>query len=137
MGIFDKIKSPVVLKEDSSSDEQLHKLEELQAKLNGVNRDKITREIYNIKSGINGENNVLFHLKNSYTGMYVLRDIYLQDGENSAQIDFVVITHKHIFVIECKNYAFNIEVKSDGAFTYNDGKKLLGLTPQLTRTADI
>ena len=41
--------------------------------------------------------------------VYVLHDIYLEIGDLSAQIDYLVITRKMVFVIECKNLIGDIE----------------------------
>lgn len=48
--------------------------------------------------------------------MYILHDIYLEDGELSAQIDYLVITRKLCFVLECKNLYGDIEINSSGDF---------------------
>ncbi|MDF2615247.1 MAG: hypothetical protein K0S71_3033 [Clostridia bacterium] len=69
-----------------------------------------------IEYGIQGEKNIIFELKNSHMPMYILQDLYLQDGELSAQIDFLVITRKMNFVIECKNLYGDIKVNSNGDF---------------------
>jgi len=42
--------------------------------------------------------------------MYILHDIYLEVDGLSAQIDYIVVTRKIIFIIECKNLIGNIEV---------------------------
>ena len=68
----------------------------------------------------------LFELKNSNMDMYVLQDIYIEteDGRG-AQIDFIVITEKITFFIECKNLVGNIDVDSKGNFvrTVTYGRK--------------
>lgn len=59
--------------------------------------------------------------------MYILHDIYLEVHGLSAQIDYIVITRKHIYVIECKNLIGNIEIDHTGSFirTYElFGKKI-------------
>ena len=48
--------------------------------------------------------------------MYILHDIYLEYGDVSAQIDYIVVTRKLIFIIECKNLYGNIEINSNGDF---------------------
>jgi len=118
MGIFDeKMTQPVILKEDSSLDEWLKQLTEfLQKPLSADVREQVENEIRNIKAGIKGENELLFELKNSHIPMFVLRDLYIEDGDLSAQIDFIVITRKLFFVIECKNISGDIEIDSDGNF---------------------
>lgn len=59
--------------------------------------------------------------------MYVLRDIYLEINDLSAQIDYIVITRKYVYIIECKNLIGNIEINNAGDFirTYElSGKRV-------------
>lgn len=66
-------------------------------------------------------------MKNSGMDMYILHDIYLETGDLTAQIDYIVITRQHIYVIECKNLIGNIYVDNKGAFVCNyevSGKKI-------------
>ena len=58
--------------------------------------------------------------------MYILHDVYLEDGELSAQIDYLVFTKKICFVIECKNLFGKIEINNNGDFIRTlefDGKQ--------------
>lgn len=48
--------------------------------------------------------------------MYILHDLYLEDHDLSAQIDFLIITRKRIFILECKNMIGNIEINNLGDF---------------------
>ena len=48
--------------------------------------------------------------------MYILHDIYLEDGDLSAQIDYLVFTKKLCLVIECKNLVGDIEINNRGEF---------------------
>ena len=48
--------------------------------------------------------------------MYVLHDINLEIDGLKAQIDYIVITRKVTFIIECKNLIGNIEIDSNGNF---------------------
>lgn len=55
----------------------------------------------------------------------ILSDIVLYDGNLKNQIDFLVITRKMCFIIECKNKTSTTKVLSDGRFavgTYQNGK---------------
>lgn len=126
MGIFSK-SEVVILKESSDAKEYLKKLEELLPRATGDVKERIEKEIIITKAGIAGEENVLFELKNSNIDMYVLQDIYIEteDGSRSAQIDFVVITKKITFLIECKNLVGEIEIDSKGNFvrTIQYGRK--------------
>ena len=100
MGLFEKKIGTVFLKEDSDAQEFVKKLEELKERSQGELRYKIEKQINIANYGILGEKNVAFELKNSGMDMYVLHDIYLEYGEMSAQIDYIVVTRKHVYVIE-------------------------------------
>ncbi len=113
---FDNKKGPVFLKEDSQAEKQLQLLKEMEPELNEEGRTLLEQDIRYLEYGIAGERNVAFELKNSNMPMYVLHDLYLEQGEMSAQIDYMVFTPKLCFVIECKNLFGDIEITSDGDF---------------------
>lgn len=79
-------------------------------------RNEIQKQIKLASYGEAGEKNIAFELKNSGMDMYILHDIYLEYGDMSAQIDYLIITRKCNFVIECKNLIGNIEIDSQGNF---------------------
>ncbi len=116
MGFFSTPKV-VVLKESSDAKEYLKQLEELKQQASGETLKKIEKEISIVKAGIQGEETILFELKNSGMDMVVLHDIYLESQSGAyAQIDFLVLTPKVNFVIECKNLFGNIEITNKGDF---------------------
>lgn len=117
-GIFSK-PEVTILKEGSDTKVYLEKLENLLTMAEGEIKTKIQKEIAIVKAGITGEENILFELKNSDMDLVVLQDIYIetQDGRG-AQIDFIVISSKLIFLIECKNLFGNIEINSRGDFIH-------------------
>lgn len=116
MGLFNKMKEPIFLKENSNAEEQLEKLKALEPLLNSEGQDIIRQDIKFLEYGIAGEKNIAFELKNSHMPMYIIHDIYLEDGDLSAQIDYLVFTKKICFVIECKNLYGNIEINGAGDF---------------------
>lgn len=83
----------------------------------------IERNILNIKSGIEGEFLIERELNYSGLDLYVLPDIHLENNGIKAQIDFVVVARKKIYLIESKHMYGNVLVKRDGTFvrtyTYN------------------
>lgn len=137
MGIFSK-PEVIFLKTSSDSKNYLEKLEELKTKATGDVEKEIQKEIAITKAGIFGEENIMFELKNSNMDMAVLRDIYIEteDGR-SAQIDFIVVTAKLIFVIECKNLFGSIEIDSKGNFIrtmeYNGRRYKEGIYSPITQ----
>lgn len=116
MQLFSKVKEPVILKESDTLYRQLHDAEEYAKTTAADIKPYIERDINLIKYGIQGEKNILYELKNSHMPMYVLHDICLEADGCEAQIDFLIITNKLVYVIECKNLYGNIEVDEKGDF---------------------
>lgn len=116
MGLFSKKIGPVFLKEDSDAKAYIAKMQALAERADESLKGKIEKQINLAKYGEYGENNIAFELKNSGMDMYILHDIYLETEGLSAQIDYIVITKKTVYVIECKNLIGNIEIDNTGAF---------------------
>ena len=119
MSFFNKLDKPVFLKEESDSTNYISRLRALESAAKGPIRERIEREIKFSSIGEFGENNIAFELKNSGMPMYILRDIHLETGDLTAQIDFIVVTRKITFVIECKNLIGNIDIDREGNFIRN------------------
>lgn len=113
---FQKKIGTVFLKEDSEADQFIQKMNTLSAQAKGALKDEIEKQIKLASYGVSGEQNIAFELKNSGMDMYVLHDIFLECGEHSAQIDYIIITRKRSYVIECKNLIGNVEIDSQGNF---------------------
>lgn len=116
MGLFDRIKEPVFLKEDSSAEAQLLALQGLAKTASSSLAEQLEQEIKFVEAGIFGENNIKYELRNSHIPMFVLHDLYLEYGDLSAQIDFLIVTRKHQYILECKNLYGDIEINSAGDF---------------------
>ena len=116
MGLFSKKIGPVFCKETSDTGIFISKMQMLMERTDGEIRKKIEKQINMARYGEIGENNIAYELKNSGMDMYILHDIYLEINGLSAQIDYIVITRQHIYIIECKNLIGNIEVDNSGAF---------------------
>lgn len=116
MELFTKKIGTVFLKETSDVQEYIEKMEHLKVRASDEVKQKIERQISYAKYGETGEKNIAFQLKSSGIDMYVLHDIFLTYNDIPAQIDYLVITRKHIYVIECKNLYGNIEIDNKGAF---------------------
>lgn len=127
MGLFHK-PEVIVVKESSDAKQYLLRLEQLDNKAQGELKERIEKEILITKAGIIGEDNILFELKNSGMDMVVLHDICIETQDSlTAQIDYIVITPKLNFIIECKNMIGNVEINAKGNFirTYEfKGKKI-------------
>lgn len=96
----------IFLKRNSYQEEQFKKLTK-----------KNTEQYKMLEKGLQGEKEIEYHLTKSNIGMYVLRDINLEFDGMTAQIDYIVITSKHCYFIECKNYSGNVKVDDSGNFT--------------------
>jgi hypothetical protein len=114
--LFGKRLGPVFVKDASDTSDYIGKLKFLSSKASGSLKDKIEEQIRNAEAGLYGEKQIIYELKNSGLDMMIAHDLYLKKGELSAQIDFLVMTRKHLFVIECKNLYGDIEIDDKGNF---------------------
>lgn len=110
------IDRPIFIKDFGNENEQLLDLIELSNKVEGNKKDFIDRDITFFKHGLEGEKNVYFELKNSFIPMLCLHDIRLEYNDYVAQLDFVIITNKFIYVLETKKLNGDIEITRDGDF---------------------
>lgn len=137
MGLLNRTKEPIFLKESSNAEAQLEKLRLLEPLLNQEGQTIIRQDIKCLEYGIAGEKKIAFELKNSHIPMYILHDIYIEDGDLSAQIDYLVFTKKMCFVIECKNLYGDIEINSAGDFIrtteFGGRKKKEGIYSPITQ----
>jgi len=91
------------------------------------NNEDIKNELYIVKKGFEGENEIAYQLSKASIGMYVLRDVKVKYNDLTAQIDFIVITPIYTYYIECKNLIGNITVTDKGDFIREytlNGKKI-------------
>jgi hypothetical protein len=110
------INEPIFIKEFEKENLQLKNLIELSEKVVSEKKVLIDRDILFLKQGMEGEQNVSFELKNSFIPMLVLHDIRIEYDDYVAQMDFILITHKFIFVLETKKLNGDIEITYDGDF---------------------
>ena len=116
---------PVFIKEDCDAESFIEKMKSRSSRTSGKLKDKIDEQIIIAEAGLKGEKQIAFELKNSGMDMLIMHDLYLEKNDLSAQIDFLVITRKHIFVIECKNLYGNIEIDEKGNFIRQGSRKIL------------
>lgn len=139
MGLFTKAIGPVFLKQSNNATDYIEKLKELQEKSATTLKDEIEKQIAIAEYGVKGEESIAFELKNSGIDMFILQDIYLEYNDLSAQIDYIIITRKRIYILECKNLIGDIEINSNGDFirTYQlKGKKIKeGIYSPITQNA--
>lgn len=110
------INEPIFMKEFEKENQQLIDLIELSKKVVSDKKENIDRDIAFLKQGLDGEQNVAYELKNSFVPMLILHDIRLEFNDYVAQMDFILITHKFIYVLETKKLNGDIEITRDGDF---------------------
>ncbi|MDD4194265.1 MAG: HRDC domain-containing protein [Acholeplasmataceae bacterium] len=124
MGLLDKIfgygeiKGPEFTKDFSVEDNsQINNLLLLLERVTDESKLKIEKELLNMRSGLSGEKNVYFELKNSRLPIVCLHDIRLEYKNYEAQFDFIVIASEFILVLETKKLFGNITIDNEGNFT--------------------
>ena len=131
MGLIDsaiealRFKDTIFYKENSDLQSRYDALKQLNTE--HPNNEELLSELYIIKKGLDGENEIAYQLKKAHIGMYVLRDIKVKYEDLTAQIDYIIITPLFTYFVECKNLIGNITVTDKGdfirEFTVN-GKKI-------------
>ena len=116
MGIFSKSIGPVFVKEDSDTSAFIEKMKALSSEASPRIKEEIDKQIKLASYGEAGEKNIAYELKNSGLDMYILHDIYLEHEDLSAQIDYLIVCRKKVYILECKNLVGDIEVDSNGQF---------------------
>ena len=105
-----------------------NRIEELNKKVKTASKEAkefIEKDIRKYEYALKGENKVVNALMNSNIPMLILHDLNIQYKDHRVQIDFMLITRRNYYILECKNTYGNILVDNDGNFyrTYY-GKKV-------------
>lgn len=120
-----RFKDTIFYKSSSDLQDRLNALTKLNKEYPSNN--DVLSELYIVKKGLEGEQEISYQLQKANIGMYVLHDVKVKYGDLTAQIDYIVITSVFIYFIECKNLIGNITVNENGDFireyTFN-GKKI-------------
>lgn len=131
---FFRVQEPVILKEGSDAKEQLATLESLRETVPRSQRRRLDSDIRALKAGIVGEDRILFELKNSNLPLVVIHDLHLEFEGLTAQIDFLVLTRRRNFVLECKNLYGDISVNARGDFVRSfGGRRREGIYSPITQ----
>ncbi|MFC4559735.1 HRDC domain-containing protein [Virgibacillus kekensis] len=111
------IKEPVIHKEFNERSETIRTLEQLaKSEDSSINQKKVKDHLKLFTIGQTGEKSVLFELRNSMLPIIVLHDVYIEFEDYEAQLDFVIVTHKFILVLEVKKLFGNVKVTDKGEF---------------------
>lgn len=131
---FFRAQEPVILKEGSDAKEQLATLESLRETVPRSQRRRLDSDIRALKAGIVGEDRILFELRNSHLSLVVIHDLHLEFEGLTAQIDFLVLTRRRNFVLECKNLYGDISVNARGDFVRSfGGRRREGIYSPITQ----
>lgn len=120
MGIIDsaidafRFKGTVFYKGNSDLQDKYDALKKLNEEY--PNNEDLLSEMFIVKKGLDGENEIAYQLKKAHIGMYVLRDIKVKYENLTAQIDYIIITPVYTYYVECKNLVGNIIVTDKGDF---------------------
>jgi len=109
-----RFKDTVFYKENSDLQDKYDALKKLSDEY--PNNEDLLSELYIVKKGLDGENEIAYQLKKAHIGMYVLRDVKVKFEDLTAQIDYVIITPVYTYYVECKNLVGNITVTDKGDF---------------------
>ena len=109
-----RFKDTIFYKEDSDLQDKYDALIRLDKEY--PNNEELLNELYIVKKGLDGENEIAYQLKKAHIGMYVLHDIKMKYEDLTAQIDYVIITPIYTYFVECKNLVGNITVDEKGNF---------------------
>ena len=116
MDFFQKKIGPVFLKEGSDAEAFIDKMMSLANNADGQLKKDIETQIKLANYGLIGEKNIAYELKNSGLDMLILQDLYFEYNDLQSQIDYIVITRKRTYILECKNLIGNIEIDNGGNF---------------------
>ena len=114
LDVFEKFRDTIILKEDCDLERKVKYLESLKKKY--PNNKDLNQQLFVAQKGLEGENEILYQLKKSNIGMFVLHDVNIEYEDLKAQIDFIIVTPWCCYFIECKNLLGNITVNEKGDF---------------------
>lgn len=117
-----RFKKQVLYKEDTTTQKELDRMKEY---LKTHHNKDLENKVKLFEYGLAGEKEVLYELLHSGIGMYILHNVNFEYKGKAAQVDFVVITARCTYFIECKNFIGNITINSKGDFvrTYMKNNK--------------
>ncbi|MDO4798946.1 MAG: NERD domain-containing protein [Bacillota bacterium] len=137
MGLFDKIKDTVFYKDSSEAERHLEELLRFRESAPPALQTEMDRELRLLEAGVFGEKQVRFELRNSHIPMLVLQDLRFEFDGRTAQIDYLILTRKLNYVVECKHLYGDIEITQNGDFVrtmqFGNEKKREGLYSPITQ----
>jgi hypothetical protein len=122
----------MIIKSRDPKDREIAQLEELLKQADSAHkRFLIEREIKAMKAGISGEEDCAYFI-NFYFGnsknWCVIHDLRIEHQGNVAQIDHLLINRLfEIYVIESKNFSYEVTINDNGEFTLKGGSQSFGI----------
>ena len=118
----------MIIKTADDKSAQIQQLEEILATKTGDVKNRITRELQNIRAGIKGEQEAAYLIDFDFAksqNTLVIHDLRLEIGGRVAQIDHLLINRTlNIFVLETKHFHAGLKITEDGEFmSWNAFKK--------------
>ena len=117
MGIIDNMfnfNETIFLKESNTLEDKLEALDRLVKEY--PENEELKKELFIVKKGFAGEQEIKYQLSKANIGMYVIQDLNIEYEDLKAQIDFLVVTRAFCYFIECKNLIGNILINDQGDF---------------------
>ncbi len=119
------LKKPKLYYEGKNNYRYLEKLQ--------LNKELNKTKIIKLKSGMLGEQRILYNLLNSNISMYIMHDLQLTCDDLKAQIDFIIVTKRSVYLLEAKNLYGNLDIENDGTLTRRIGKYKKGIKNPVTQ----
>ena len=94
------------------------RIEELNKKIKTASKEAkefIEKDIRKYEYALRGENKVVNALMNSNIPMLILHDLNIVYKDRRVQIDFMLITRRNYYILECKNTYGNILIDKNSA----------------------
>lgn len=121
INIFNEFNDTVMYSDGVTLERKIKYLERKLDKATGDEVKKITMCIKRYKKWIVGEKKIIFELMNSHIPMYILHDLNFEYMGCRVRIDFVIITCKNYYIIECKSLYGNMSIDKFGNFFRGSG----------------
>ena len=95
--LFDSFKETIFAKKSSDLQKKYEALERLKREY--PKNNEMAEELYMVKKGLEGENEIKYQLDKCNLGLYVIRDLQIEYENLTAQIDYVVFSKRYCYFI--------------------------------------
>lgn len=88
---------------------------------NKYNKHRVSKQINIIKKGLKGEKELGYFLSNTFEEIFCLHNVFIQNGKQKSQLDYVILTRNCIWILESKSLSGNLTVLKDGQLIREKG----------------